>query len=655
MNQTEGTRYSGQTELSALARSALLLDDGAVSPLRDRAFCPNLLAEAKEWRVRIITIINQKGGCGKTTTAINLAAGMAKGGLRTLLVDLDPQSHCAVGLGIPENRIDLDIGDVLVLPNNRPIDTTRLLWRVGRNLDLAPSRMKLAGLEAARGGLADKPDKERRLAQVLERLKQDYDVALIDCSPAIGLLTFNALAAANSVLIPVETGFFALQGATRQLTTVKTLSKRLGAEIPISFVPTLHDDSSTVSHDLLGELQRRFGHQLAPIVIRRDSKLREAASFGQPAIDYAPDAPGTKDYLELARWVAIKHGLKLSGYSNAEPNWGTRRTIELKPDAAPTPTPTPTVTSGPAPMPIPASNPVSAPVQVPLQAPVQTPAAAHSSDANVTIYIPTESTVGGVGGVGGTKSRQLEFEAPITLAPREMTPGVAKQSLSTPAAAPVLSASEIRESLLRASARTETKAPATTPTSTPAPASHAPIANPLIPTSNMELDPTRPTSRAAELVHRAQKLLKRVTGERPEEQISTTPLRFDGSDVEVKPQMRTADPDRRLLGVRVTPQGVLFVQPASLGERVSIAGSFNNWSATSDTMRLNPELGIFEACVQVPPGTHQYRLVVDGQWTADPHNTNAELNPFGELNSVVTVQGVTAQRMEQVLEHQGAA
>jgi hypothetical protein len=172
-------------------------------------------------------------------------------------------------------------------------------------------------------------------------------------------------------------------------------------------------------------------------------------------------------------------------------------------------------------------------------------------------------------------------------------------------------------------------------------------------------EPARPTSRAAELVHRAQRLLRRVAGEREAEaSISITPLRLESPAVEVK--TARPDPDRRLLGVRVTSQGVLFVQPASLGRTIAIAGTFNNWSPTANTMRLNQELGVFELCVPIEPGTHQYRLVVDGAWTADPHNSSAELNPFGELNSVVTVQSALAQRMDlvldnRVLEHQGAA
>ena len=553
--------------------------------------------------MRIITIVNQKGGCGKTTTAVNLSAALARGGLRTLLVDLDPQSHCAVGLGVPESKIDLDISDVLVMPSSRPIDTTRLLWRVGRNFDLAPSRMKLAGLEATRGGLADKPDKERRLAQVLDRLKNDYDVALVDCSPAIGLLTFNALAAASTVLIPVETGFFALQGATRQLTTVKALAKKLNVDIPIVFVPTLHDEASTVSHDLLGELRRRFGHQVAPIVIRRDAKLREAASFGQPAIDHAPDAPGAKDYIDLSRWIGVRLGLKLSTISAAaEPNWQqSLLPVELKPEPETNAKPT-------------------------------TKAAAPSNVAETT----TTETTTPIEVDSATIREVVSTGTPITT-PSNHAPTTPTTPSFTPAPPAPVDVSAIREALLASTRPSTTTAPAT---------SHGGTAVATLTENATETD-IRPTSRAAELVYRAQKLLRRVTGESTET-IATTPLRLEQTSTEPTPVR--AEPDRRILGVRITNQGVLFVQPASLGSTVAIAGSFNNWSTTTHVMHLNAELGVLELCVQIPAGTHQYRLVVDGHWTADPHNASAEVNPFGELNSVVTVQSNTGRRIGDILD-----
>ncbi|HRQ73843.1 MAG TPA: AAA family ATPase [Phycisphaerales bacterium] len=260
--------------------------------------------------MRTIAIINQKGGCGKTTTAINLAAVLASAhDLRTLLVDVDPQSHCAAGLAVPEHRFDLDVTDAIVAAPARRTDPARLIWRPYRNLDLIPSRMRLAGLESPRGGLADRADKERRLAWVLEGLAPHYDACLIDCSPSIGLLTFNALTAADAVLIPVETSYFSLQGAAKQLGTVQSLGRRLGRRIPAWLLPTLHEDDAPLARDLLAELRRRYGDRVLPCSIRRDPALKEAASFGQPVIEYAAESGGAADYRALAETLIAQAGI----------------------------------------------------------------------------------------------------------------------------------------------------------------------------------------------------------------------------------------------------------------------------------------------------------------------------------------------------------
>lgn len=253
--------------------------------------------------MRTIAIINQKGGCGKTTTAINLAGMFASRGARTLLVDMDPQSHCAAGLAIPEKRIDLDIGDAMLWKPDKPLDDSRLIWRTSRNLDLIPSRMRLAGLEAGRGGLADQPDRERRLQGVLEALRDRYDMCLIDCAPSIGLLTYNSLVAADEVLIPVDTSFFSLQGATKQVNTIRTIGRRLGVTPAFWIVATIHDPDSALAKDLLDELRNRFPKRVAPAVIRRDQSLKEAASFGQPVSEYAQRSIGAADYGALADWL----------------------------------------------------------------------------------------------------------------------------------------------------------------------------------------------------------------------------------------------------------------------------------------------------------------------------------------------------------------
>lgn len=253
--------------------------------------------------MRTIAIVNQKGGSGKTTTAINLAAVLARRGERVLLVDLDPQGHCALGLAIPESEIDLQIGDAMIATGSRPIDPDRFTWHVSRNLDLIPSGPALAGLEAARGGLAEREDRDLRLLHVLESRQVEYDWCIVDCSPSIGLLTFNALRAATEILIPVETGYFALQGAGRQVMTIQALGRRFGRETSYRILPTLHDPDSSLANDVITDLQQRFEDVIIPVVIRVDAQLREAASFGLPIIEYAPRSLGTADYGALTSWL----------------------------------------------------------------------------------------------------------------------------------------------------------------------------------------------------------------------------------------------------------------------------------------------------------------------------------------------------------------
>jgi chromosome partitioning protein len=288
--------------------------------------------------MRTIAIINQKGGCGKTTTAINLSAVLAEMGKRTLLVDLDPQAHCAAGLAVPPASIEYDIGDAMLKVGGdeagpAKIDPDKLLWRVSRNLDLAPSRTKLAALEAVRGGLASAPAREQRLRRVLDVIRDEalndsesgaFDFAVIDCPPSIGLLTYNAIAAADEILIPVETSFFSLQGATKQAATIQSLGRRLGTRPATRLLATIHDPSHALAQDLREELGKRFGDAVIPISIRQDTRVREASSYGQSVIEYAADSDGAADYRALGAW--------LTGDA-AEPV--DEATIEVKPTELP--------------------------------------------------------------------------------------------------------------------------------------------------------------------------------------------------------------------------------------------------------------------------------------------------------------------------------
>lgn len=254
--------------------------------------------------MRVVSILNQKGGCGKTTTAINLAAVLARDGARTLLVDMDPQAHCAAGLGVPEQGIERTIADAILLDEAASLGVGHFAWEVARNLQLAPSNVSLAALEAPNGPLAARLDRDRRLARALASWRDDFDWCVIDCPPTIGLLTFNALRAADLVIVPVETGYFSLKGAERQIQTIQSVVARFGRDIPFRLLPTLVNDRRPLSRDVVAALEKRFPEAMLPLVIREHEELRDAASFGQAITEFAPGSDAESEFGQLARWLA---------------------------------------------------------------------------------------------------------------------------------------------------------------------------------------------------------------------------------------------------------------------------------------------------------------------------------------------------------------
>ena len=226
----------------------------------------------------------------------------ARRGMRTLLIDMDPQAHCAAGLGVPEEQIEKHIGDAMIARHDDSFDKELYLWEITRNLHLAPSTMMLTALEVPGSALQNMPDRDRRLESVLQLWSKDFDRCVIDCPPNIGLLTYNALRAATEALIPVETGYFSLRGARRQRKTVDALIARIGKPLPCRIIPSIHRPSP-LARTLLQRLRESFGPEVAPTVIRDHETLREAASFGQPVCDFAPGSEAERDFEALVQWL----------------------------------------------------------------------------------------------------------------------------------------------------------------------------------------------------------------------------------------------------------------------------------------------------------------------------------------------------------------
>jgi chromosome partitioning protein len=212
---------------------------------------------------------------------------------------MDPQGHCGVGLAVPEDQIERTIYDALL--EERDGATARvneIVWQIASNFDLAPSNIRLAAFEQV---FAGRPGREDRLREALEKVSGNYDWAIIDCPPSVGLLTFNALRACDECLVPVETGFFSLHGLTKMMETLEELRDRCDKEILIRVLPTLYDTRTKLAREVLSELRSKFREYLMESTVNFNTKLKEAASFGQPITEYDPGSRGYKDFVNLAR------------------------------------------------------------------------------------------------------------------------------------------------------------------------------------------------------------------------------------------------------------------------------------------------------------------------------------------------------------------
>ncbi len=251
---------------------------------------------------KIIAIANQKGGVGKTTTAVNLAASLAMAGFRTLLVDIDAQANATSGLGIDPKPLTKTIYEVLV--NSLKANEAIIETKVSR-LFLLPSHINLVGAEIE---LIDVADRERVMKRALMPLKTSYDYILIDCPPSLSLLTLNALSASDSVLIPVQCEYYALEGLGQLLNTINIVKKHLNPELDIEGVLlTMFDSRLRLSNQVVGEVQRYFNTKVFKTVIARNVRLSEAPSFGQPVVIYDPFSTGAKNYLDLSKEVIVRN------------------------------------------------------------------------------------------------------------------------------------------------------------------------------------------------------------------------------------------------------------------------------------------------------------------------------------------------------------
>ncbi len=546
--------------------------------------------------MRCITIANQKGGCGKTTVAINLAASIAREGCRVLLIDLDPQSHCAVGMAVPDEQMDLSIYDCLMGQlEGEPIELSRITWQISPNLDLAPSRANLTKLEPQLGA---REDASELLSELIRTNSGRYEYCVVDCPPHLGLLMKNAMRAATEIIVPVDTGYFSLQGLGRQLASIEELSGPDGITAAVRVLANQYDVRTKLAREILAELRDRYKNMVYETVVNFNTKLKEGTSFGQPITEFAPTSMGARDFQALAREVMnsqpasvptadiLEHVEKLA--KDAERLLATTTTLVGNKNTLDKPTASRGVSAPPAPA---TAHPAASP---------STPAVATIvpvSPASMTL--PSGEAPGShpTPPLSTTPQTMSRMEAPTH--PTPVTPVSPSQTAATPTAG---------------------RSAPDTPPATPTPATRRPaMPAPIAPSSS----PPASTMPGAGTMASSSPVAPPSPVRNPVNMTPSPPAEIDRKIAEA-------------YGVRQEGEVVIFRSKSAEASEVQLAGDFNDWMPHTTPMRRLAN-GDFEARLRLPKGRYRYRLVVDGRWSHDHHNPVIETNEYGELNSVVEI------------------
>lgn len=565
--------------------------------------------------MRTVTIANQKGGCGKTTVAINLAASLAREGKRVLLVDLDPQGHCALGMAVPDEQIDLSILECLIgQVKGTPVELSRITWQIAPNLDLAPARQSLATFEPRMG---ERDDATLLLDQLLRANEGRYDFCVVDCPPHLGILMKSGLRAAGEVCIPVDTGYFSLHGLTNQLQTIEALNERYGIRPTVRVLPNQYDVRTKLAREILAEMRERYKDLVYETVVNFNTKLKEGASFGQPITEFAPTSMGAKDFQALAREIIsndqqgatattelIQHMERLA--ADAERLLATTTTLvgdrregaaaaadhprSATPGNLPPVTPPSNIPAPPSP-----ARPVEAPRADVERKPVFDPRAMQPP---TPIRVETRRTDG--------DPKPVTPPAPMNLAP---------PSPLAPARRFDMPASDL------SAPRTGSLGSPQPPKRTDEPTHENRVE--ARPSESAVREPERPE--AAEERHAdAGKPLSPTPPVRPS-------LPEPASHAEIDEKLA------EIYGVRQDGEVVVFRSKSTGAGEVQLAGDFNDWMPHTTPMRKLPG-GDFEARLRLPQGRYRYRLVVDGRWSHDIFNPKVETNEYGEINSILEVE-----------------